>query len=49
MKISLIVFVVEGEDDVDFLVALSVVVEVPKALLGSATTLNTWVEAKRKI
>ena len=28
---------------------LSVVVEVPKALLGPATTLNTWVEAKRKI
>ncbi|NRB48575.1 MAG: DUF4331 family protein [Saprospiraceae bacterium] len=28
---------------------LSVVVEVPKALLGSATSLNTWVEAKRKI
>ncbi len=28
---------------------LSVVVEVPKSMLGSAATLNTWVEAKRKI
>ena len=28
---------------------LSVVVEVPKSMLGSAATLNTWVESKRKI
>lgn len=28
---------------------MSVVVEVPKSMLGSATTLNTWVESKRKI
>jgi hypothetical protein len=28
---------------------LSVVIEVPKSMLGSAATLNTWVEAKRKI
>lgn len=28
---------------------LSIVVEVPKSMLGSATTLNTWAESKRKI
>lgn len=28
---------------------LSVVVEVPKSMLGNAATLNTWVESKRKI
>ncbi len=28
---------------------MSVVVEVPKSMLGSAATLNTWVESKRKI
>ena len=28
---------------------LSVVVEVPKSMLGSAEVLNTWVEAKRKM
>ncbi|MCB0584945.1 MAG: DUF4331 family protein [Phaeodactylibacter sp.] len=28
---------------------LSLVVEVPKSMLGSASTLNTWVESKRKI
>ena len=28
---------------------LSVVIEVPKSMLGSAATLNTWVESKRKI
>ncbi len=28
---------------------MSVVIEVPKSLLGSAATLNTWVESKRKI
>lgn len=28
---------------------LSVVIEVPKALLGTAETINTWVESKRKI
>jgi hypothetical protein len=28
---------------------MSVVVELPKTLLGTATTLNTWVESKKKI
>lgn len=28
---------------------MSLVVEVPKSMLGSAATLNTWVESKRKI
>ncbi len=28
---------------------MSVVIEVPKAMLGTAETLNTWVESKRKI
>lgn len=28
---------------------MSVVVEVPKSMLGNAATLNTWVESKRKI
>jgi len=28
---------------------LSIVVEVPKAMLGSAATLNVWVETKKKI
>ena len=28
---------------------MSVVVEVPKSMLGSAATLNTWVESKRKM
>lgn len=28
---------------------LSVVIEVPKSMLGNAATLNTWVETKRKI
>ncbi len=28
---------------------MSIVVEVPKSMLGSAATLNTWVESKRKI
>ncbi|MCO6489938.1 MAG: DUF4331 family protein [Phaeodactylibacter sp.] len=28
---------------------LSVVIEVPKSMLGSAASLNTWVESKRKI
>ncbi|MCB9295131.1 MAG: DUF4331 family protein [Lewinellaceae bacterium] len=28
---------------------LSVVIEVPKSMLGNAATLNTWVESKRKI
>lgn len=28
---------------------MSVVVELPKSMLGNAATLNTWVEAKRKI
>lgn len=28
---------------------LSLVVEVPKSMLGTAATLNTWVESKRKI
>ena len=28
---------------------LSVVVEVPKSMLGNAAALNTWVESKRKI
>jgi hypothetical protein len=28
---------------------LSIVVEVPKSRLGSAATLNTWVESKRKL
>ena len=28
---------------------MSVVIEVPKSMLGSAATLNTWVESKRKM
>jgi hypothetical protein len=28
---------------------LSVIIEVPKSLLGEAATINTWVESKRKI